>query len=142
MTAISASITSVFRNSRAPKMSQPSPSETRSRLDSNQYSPRAGEAEPESREDVGQARWATFQRAGDPPHHRLRGADPDLLFCLYAVQVLRMIGKTTPQTEREVGRKITQPEPQDEERRRKPIQDRIADADEREKKILTRRYGN
>ena len=139
MTAIPASITSVFRNSRAPKMSQPSPSETEVSISTaTEHSPRAGQAQPESREDVGQGAGEdnlpeelAIRRA-----HRLRRADPDLLYRLYARPGVEDDGESRCECDEKDGRKITEAEPQDEKRRIGQTRNRIADADERQEEIL------
>src|SRR6185295_8420380 len=107
-------------------------------LDGNQHSPRAGEAEPESREDVGQGagednfpKELTIRRA-----HRLRRADPDLLYCLYARPGVEDDGEGRRECDEKYGRKITKAKPEDKQRCISQSRDRVTDTDERQKKIL------
>src|SRR4030095_9851103 len=103
-----------------------------------QHAPGAGQPEPESGEHIGKrTREDNFpEKLVVSRTHRLRCPDPNFLDRLHSGPRVEDNRKSGSKCDEQHGWKISEAEPEDEKRRISQSWNRIADADQRQEKIL------
>ena len=137
ITTTPASMASVLRNSRAPKIIQPSPHGTAASISTPTRMRQAcAEAEPQAGQDVGQRAGQDdmAEQAAVVGAHRLRRAQPDFLHRLHAGPGVEDDREHRDEGDQQHGGDVAEPEPQQEQRRIGEAGDRRADADQRQRR--------